>query len=257
MNAVKEVELVPRDDAQPPVPQGSELVLMFERLAKDPAVDVEKLERLIAMQERILDHNAKAAFNSAFSEMQAEIPEINERGQIKNKEGNVQSKYATNEDIQAALRPILQRFGFSLSFRTEWPDKKTIKVVGILTHREGYTRESEFLSDADTSGNKNSVQALGSAISYGRRYTTLDLLNITSRGMDDDGQSVSKLGKPEPPAGYEDWQADMAAAADEGTPALSAAWNKSKKEFQRYAAKFDTGSWERLKARAAKVQVSA
>lgn len=227
---------------------------MIERLARDPAIDVAKLERLIAMQERVLDRQREAAFNEAFVAMQPDIPEITEKGEIKNKEGHVQSKYALNEDIQRVLRPILKQSGFSLSFSTEWPDKKTIKVVGILTHVEGHSRKSEFLSDADTSGNKNSVQALGSAISYGRRYTTLDLLNITSRGQDDDGQGVSKLTVPEPPKGYDDWKTDMSATADNGIKALSKAFNESKKEFRDYATKHDRTSWEGLKTKATQVQ---
>lgn len=238
-------------------PRRDETELMFERLARDPNVDVEKLERLIGMRERLQDQAAKSAFNAAFSEMQAEIPEITERGEIKNKEGKVQSKYAKNEDIQKVLRPILQQFGFSLSFRTEWPGPKTVKVVGILTHRDGHSRESEFLSDADQSGSKNSVQALGSAISYGRRYTTLDLLNITSRGADDDGQAVSKLSQPEAPDGYDDWLTDMGATADEGLAKLHAAWNKSKREYREYTSKHNAARWAALKTKAGKVQVSA
>lgn len=255
-NATKDASLLDEpqsDTALEAQPTGGG-VAMFERLARDPSVDVEKLERLIAMQERILDRNATGAFNAAFSDMQSEIPEISERGQIKNKDGNTQSKYATNEDIQKVLRPILQKFGFSLSFRTEWPDKKTIKVIGILTHREGHARESEFLSDADTSGNKNSVQALGSAISYGRRYTTLDLLNITSRGQDDDGAKADDHKKPEPPDGYEGWAIDMSAKADEGWPALSKTWKASKPEYRDYATKYDSAAWKALRAKAEKVR---
>ena len=39
----------------------------------------------------------------------------------------------------------------------------------------------------DTSGSKNAIQAVGSSISYGKRYTAGALLNLTSRGEDDDG----------------------------------------------------------------------
>lgn len=256
-NATKDASLLdaPTETALDVQPIGGGVAL-FERLARDPSVDVEKLERLIAMQERILDRNATGAFNAAFSEMQSAIPEISEKGQIRNKEGGVQSKYATNEDIQKVLRPILQAFGFSLSFRTEWPDKKTIKVIGILTHREGHARESEFLSDADTSGNKNSVQALGSAISYGRRYTTLDLLNITSRGQDDDGATADDHKKPPAPDGYEGWFIDMEAQADHGWAALSEAYNKSKPEYRNYTARQNAAAWAALKNRAGKVKAT-
>ena len=42
----------------------------------------------------------------------------------------------------------------------------------------------------DTSGGKNNIQAAGSAISYGKRYTMSALLNITTHDEDDDASSV-------------------------------------------------------------------
>lgn len=233
-------------------------VSMFERLARDPSVDVEKLQRLIEMQERVIAHNAKAAFNAAFSVMQDEIPEIDEHGAIRNRDGDVQSRYAKNEDIQKVLRPILHKHGFSLSFRTEWPDKKTVKVVGILTHREGHARESEFLADADTSGNKNAIQALGSSISYGHRYTTCDLLNITSReprhGADDDGQTSDAHTRPDEPAGYAKWFEGMTAAAARGMNILMQGWNEAPKDLRSHCLRHDKERWAELRKRADSVK---
>jgi len=160
---------------------------MFERLAADPSVDVGKLERLIDMQKDILHHTAESAFNAAFAVMQTEIPEIEERGRVTDR-----YTYATNEDIQEILRPILGRHGFSLTFRSEYPTPDAIKVIGILMHRDGFSRSSEFVAAADTSGSKNAVQALGSTLSYGHRYTTRDLLNITSRAGGEEVISLTR-----------------------------------------------------------------
>lgn len=219
---------------------------MIERLAAMPEFDVAKLEKLIDMQERILDRNAAAAFNIAFAQMQPKIPTIIER------KSTDKGKYAPREDIVEVIRPILSEFGFSLSFRTEWPEKTVVKVVGILTHREGHSRESEFMSAADTSGSKNAVQALGSAVEYGRRYTTTDLLNIASRGGDDDARGS---GKPEPPAGFETWFVDMEAVAPEGIAKLQDAWNKSSKEFKEFTAKHYLDQWEQMKRKARAVKL--
>lgn len=258
LESSKQPELAPAPEPSAlPVPatHGNDLVLMFERLATNPDVNVEKLERLIAMQERIMAHNAKAAFDSAFAAMQPDIPEIDEKGRILVK-GELQSTYARNEDMQKVLRPILANHGFSLSFQTEWPDKKTVKVIGILSHREGHARRSEFLSDADTSGNKNAIQALGSAVSYGHRYTTKDLLNITSRApseRDDDGGSSERFNAPPSPDKYEEWKLDMESTADTGAKALDEAWTGSTGAIKNYVTKHDRQWWEQLKKRAAKV----
>lgn len=207
----------------------SPAVTMFERLAKDPSVDVEKLERLIAMQERVLAHQAEAAFNVDFAEMQAEIPTIQKKG----RGDGGKWMFARQEDIVEAVRPILQRHGFSLSFRTEWPSAKSVKVVGILTHRDGHARHSEFMADADQTGSKNAIQALGSSVTYGRRYTTCDLLNIAT-STDDDGKRAQNTHAPKAPDGFDDWLDDYSACADEGTAKLEEMWKASKIEYRNY-----------------------
>lgn len=248
--------------ARAPIAIDSSLVVMLERLATDARVDVEKLERLIAMQERILDRNAKAAFVDAFSNMQPEIPEIDEQGQILDRAGNVQSHYALNEDIQAVLKPILARHGFGLSFKTEWPDaidgKQKVRIIGMLSHRAGYTRDSEFKAEADKTGSKNEIQALGSSVAYGRRYTTIDLLNIISRAAgdrDDDAQGSSK-GKADEPAGFPAWWATLESLANDSHKALSAAWDASSAELKNHVARYRMRDWNALKAKALGVEAA-
>ena len=233
---------------EPPQEQG--LVLMIERLAANKDVDVAKLEKVIELQERILRYNAEAAFNAAFATMQADIPAIVERGKTD------KGKYAELEDIVTPVRPILARHGFSLSHQTEWPDKATVRVIGILTHRDGHARKSEFLSGADQTGSKNAVQALGSTVSYGRRYTTKDLLCIVTKGEDDDARTSDKGQQPEAPKGFDDWVTDMGAVADQGFPAFSEAWKKSRQEFRDYASKYHSAAFKAIKAKAVKVKAS-
>lgn len=236
---------------QPEAP-GAELVLMFERLAKDPAVDVEKLERLIAMQERIMRHNAKAAFDADFAAMQPEIPIIDEHGRIEVK-GTLRSTYAPLEDIHKVIKPICAQFGFAIRHRTEWPDERKgiIRIVGILSHRQGHSEESIFEAPADKSDYRTDIQSMGSTVSYGRRYTTMDLLNISTKKLDNDGQR-RQAQAPEPPPGYDDWLADMDATADEGQAALEAAWKKSSNEYRRYTVNHNAQRWTTLKNKARK-----
>lgn len=245
MNGEKQVALIPVVDELPAAAE----VSMFERLALDPNANVEKLEKLVEMQKWVMRHNAEAAFNRSFADMQGEIPTVIERAKTNN------GTYAPLEDIQDAVRPILQRHGFSLSFRTEWPDKSTVKVIGILTHSQGHKRESEFLSGADSSGNKNAIQGLGSAVTYGRRYTTKDLLNITTRGADDDG---ARTGRPDPPEGFDKYWQQLSEAAGKGTTALEAAWacsaDEPYKSYRQYIARHGASELSALRVRAKKVR---
>ncbi len=241
--AIIDVAVVPSEQLAP-------VVLLFERLAGNKDIDVAKLERLIAMQEHILAHEAKAAFNRAFATMQAEIPSIHESAAG---DGG-KWRYAPLEDIQSIVRPILVKHGFGLSFRTEWPDKGTIKVIGILTHRDGHERTSEFLADADTSGSKNAIQARGSAVSYGHRYTTKDLLNITTRGADDDGKSAVPLPSlvTQHPSGYLAALDTLRAKAQEGSAALERAWYATPNALRDHLCRTNMKQWNELKAIAAR-----
>ena len=159
---------------------------IIERAAANPDVDVTKLEKLLDMQERVLSRRAEVAFNGAFAEMQAELPVIIENGAIKIG-GEVRSRYALFEDINETVKPILKKYGFALTFKTA-TEKGAATVTGILMHKDGHREATDITLDADTSGSKNSVQSIGSSVSYAKRYCLCALLNITSRGEDDDGQ---------------------------------------------------------------------
>ena len=242
-NGVKDMLLV---EPEPETPKAlakvdGPMLPMIERLAALPDFDVAKLEKLLDMQERILDRQAEAAFNAAFAELQADIPTLTERAR------GDKWKYAPLEDIVEVIRPILKKHGFSINFRTEWPDKQTVKVVGILTHREGHSRESAFMSAADTSGSKNAIQALGSAVQYGRRYTTTDLLNITTRGGDNDGASV---GLPEPPKGFVPWWESLGDVVPEGIEKYHEVWKAGSPESRAYVAAHLRATHEDRKAKA-------
>lgn len=177
-----------QDDHVPAATSGAVSILeVIDRASRDATVDVDKLERLLGMYERVTAASAKAAYISALAEVQDQLPKIQERGEIRIGTGPGQ-KYALWEDINEAIKPVLKQHGFALSFRTGMADGK-IMVTGVLAHRDGHSEETTIYLPSDTSGSKNAVQAVGSSTSYGKRYTAIALLNITSGGEDDDGRS--------------------------------------------------------------------
>lgn len=161
---------------------------MVERVMFDGNADVNKLEKILDAQERILNRNAKQAFYADFAAMQNELPSIakDKNASFNSKAGNTSYSWASLEAINDAVRPTLQKYGFGISHRVEQVNQ--IKVRGILLHKMGHYEETEIILPADASGSKNAVQGVGSTISYGRRYVTCSLLNI-STGDDVDGHS--------------------------------------------------------------------
>lgn len=166
-----------------PTADSTAIIQVIERAALNPDVDIDKLERLLEMQERVMDRQAMMAYSTAMAAMQTELPSIEERGKTNN------GCYATLEDIVDTVRPIMQKHGFAVSFRIQ-TQERGIQVTGVLMHKDGHREETSMLLPADMSGNKNAVQAFGSSTSYGKRYVLSALLNITTRGQDDNGSTA-------------------------------------------------------------------
>jgi len=173
--------------------EATSMIQVIERVALNPHVDIDKMQRLLDMQERIMARTAKASYAAALSQLQPELPIVAERGSIKNGSGNVQSKYALWEDVVTAIVPVLARHGFSLSFRTA-NDDKGVTVTGVLSHSAGHSEETSLKLPIDTSGSKNAVQSVGSSTSYGKRYIAAALLNLRTGDIDDDGRKGGDKG---------------------------------------------------------------
>lgn len=191
MNALAKVE---DQENLPGIPsQAPSMMELVLRAARDPAVDVSKMERLMQMAKDMRAEEAKTAYYADLAEMQDELPSIKERGEIKISENKPGQKYALWEDINAAIKPIMKKHGFAISFRTGIAEGK-ITVTGVLSHRAGHSEYTTIHLPSDTSGSKNAVQAVGSSTSYGKRYTASALLNLTSGGEDDDGNGAGGNG---------------------------------------------------------------
>jgi len=177
-----QVAKVERDQV-PAVADVSPMFAMIERAARDPGVDIDKLERLMQMKRDADALSARAAFDAAMADLQPELPAIGERGKAV-VQGQTRYTFALWEDINTAIKPVLMRHGFALAFRVD--TNNGITVTGVLSHRAGHREETSITLPVDASGSKNAVQAVASSVSYGKRYTAGALLNLTSHGEDDD-----------------------------------------------------------------------
>lgn len=185
---MKNIARVEQDQAPAVVGEQATILQVIQRAAADPACDIDKMERLMAMHERMQARDAEAIFNAAMAAMQSDIPSIAERGAIV-VNGQKRSDYATFEDINDVIKPIMQAHGFAITFKVE-NVQAGLSVTGILMHRAGHRESTTMLLPLDTSGSKNAVQAVGSSTSYGKRYVMSALLNLTTRGEDDDGHAA-------------------------------------------------------------------
>lgn len=180
-------------------PDSSNMLPAILQAACTPGLDVEKMERLIALHERAQAKQAEEAFGIAMSEAQSEIGRI---GTDKtNKQTN--SSYATYAKLDRELRPIYSRHGFALSFGTAPTDKSDVLIVTCnVMHRAGHSMFYQIPMPADGKGAKGNdvmtkTHATGSAASYGMRYLLKMIFNVAvgEDPDDDDGNAAGGMGE--------------------------------------------------------------
>lgn len=171
------------------------IMAVISRAASDPSTDVDKLERLMGMYERLEGRKAEQAFNEAMSAAQSEIGVVG----VNRTNTQTKSKYATYDALDRAVRPIYVKHGFSLSFDTaEGAPVDHIRLLCRVGHIGGFTRTHHVDMPADGKGAKGAkggdvmtrTHAAGSAFSYGQRYLLKLIFNIAT-GEDDDGNAAS------------------------------------------------------------------
>lgn len=153
-------------------------------MAITQGADIDKLERLMQLQERYDAKNAKSSYLQAVSLFQANCPKIKKLKQGHN------SKYAPLEDIIYQVKEHLFKAGLSYSF-SQTQDANQITVSCHLSHIDGHTETVSLTSDHDKSGGKQPIQALASAVSYLRRYTFTGVTGIVPSDEDSDGRIES------------------------------------------------------------------
>jgi len=176
----------------------STVLALIERIALDPRTDVETLERMMAMYERLKAKEAELAYNAAKGRIlkklagikivknRSALPEIdNGKPQKGSYEG---FKYAPLEEIDRHLRPLLAKENMDLSYSDESQEGGQILIRGRLKHLPGGHYEDSFMpAPPDITGGKSNVQAVGSTNSFLRRYIACNIFNIVVVGDDDDG----------------------------------------------------------------------
>lgn len=183
-------QLIERQEHQlsAPVTKEGAMLDFIQRAAADPTVDIEKLERLIVLSERMQAKTSEAAFNAAMAQMQCHMPTVFEGAT----NTHTKNTYATLDDINRAVKSVMQAHGFAVTFKVVHV-AAGVSVTGILMHSAGHREETTLLLPVDTGPGRSTVQAVGSSVTYGKRYVMCALLNITTGdAVDDDGAGAKQ-----------------------------------------------------------------
>lgn len=180
------------------ITQSSPLAMAAEFLKKDSNIDIDKLSKLLDVQERWERNEAKKAYVEAMAAFKASPPTIKKDRHVKfdTQKGKTEYFHASLENVTATINQALSKHGLTASWTTV-QNNGSVTVTCVITHVFGHSESTSLTSAPDTSGSKNPIQAIGSAVSYLQRYTLLSLVGLATEGQDDDGAGTSA--KPKEP----------------------------------------------------------
>lgn len=167
------------------------MAMLSQALEKGATVDV--LSQIMALAERWEKAQARKAFDAAMAAAKAEIPPIikNRTVDFTSQKGRTHYRHEDLAEIMRTVDPILAKHGLSCRFRTLNPPNEPITITCIISHRDGHYEENTLSGPRDESGNKNSLQAIGSTQTYLSRYTLKAALGLSS-SEDDDGRAAGE-----------------------------------------------------------------
>jgi hypothetical protein len=160
--------------------------------------DLERLERLYALQQRWEADQARKAYHAAIAAFKAEGVTIDKDKRVfyEGRDGRADTSYyhATLGNIVGIVAPALGRFNLSHGWSVTRQGDRVV-VTCTLTHSDGHGESVTLDGPLDSSGGKNSIQAVGSSISYLERYTLMAILGLAAIDQDNDGGDAPGLEK--------------------------------------------------------------
>lgn len=184
---VKKHEIVVHQPAPAVAPKS--LLQVVAEAAANPAVDVQKMKELLAIQREMEQREAEGEFNEALARAKAKMPSV--VGPDRKNE-HTKSNYATLEKVSKTMDKFIADEGFTISYgMAESSLSEHYRITAKLS-RGKFSRDYFIDLPADTKGakggeTKTQVQGIGSTISYGRRYLKLMMFDVVVGREDDDG----------------------------------------------------------------------
>jgi len=168
---------------------------MIERMATNQDVDVDKFERLMAMQEKMLDREAEQAYTRAMVAVQSDIEAVT-RDKMN---PQTKSRFVSLEAMKKVVVPVYTANGFALSYgEGETEKENNVRVTCKVMHSGGHSESFFYDCPIDDKGiqgkvNKTPTHGKASAVTYGERYILKLIFNITIQDEDDDGNAASHI----------------------------------------------------------------
>ena len=187
---MSELAILPKPEALPISQPRTTMDMVQEAVMR--GAPLEMVDKLIGFHERLKATQARSEFDEAMAAAKAEIPVIKKTSHVgfnskDPSKGKTDYDHETLGEIAKTIDPILGKHGLSYRFRIAQTPQ--ITVTCVIAHRAGHSEETELSAGPDATGNKNSIQAIGSTITYLQRYLLKSALGLAA-AKDDDGQAA-------------------------------------------------------------------
>lgn len=167
--------------------------LVSQLMQQGGSMDLSAMERLMGLQERWDANEAKKAYHQAMAAFKQNPPTIYKDRHVDftTQKGRTAYDHASIGNVVKQIVASLAEHDLSHSWTTEQREGGQVAVTCTITHKLGHSESVTLQAGRDESGGKNSIQALGSAITYLQRYTLLAITGLAVEdGSDDDGQGA-------------------------------------------------------------------
>jgi hypothetical protein len=152
------------------------------RIAVAQGADLDKLSKLMDLQDRWERNQARKAFVAAINAFKNNPPQI-----VKDATASFQTKkgatvtwdYASLEEICDAVIAGLSAHGISHDWSFEQPTG-LVRVTCVLTHDLGHERRTTLQGPPDDSGDKSPIHAIYSTVTHLERYTLLGAVGLAA-----------------------------------------------------------------------------
>lgn len=166
--------------------------LQLLQIAVQNGVDTEQLKVLMELQREWKADNARDAFITAMNGFRAKALKIVKTKQVEY--GTTKYKHATLANIVEVAAPALSEHGLSHRWETKQEGGNgLITVTCIITHQAGHSEQTSLSAAPDSSGGKNAIQGVGSAVSYLQRYTFMAITGLAAQDQDNDGGAPAEF----------------------------------------------------------------
>lgn len=198
----------------------NEPLTIMAYMVQSKTLTIEQMEKIMDLRDRMEKEKAYKSFLQALSKFQAECPEIEKNTPVKNKDGTLRYKYAKIGQIVKQIKKALHNNSLSYFFdyqtgkeqktreivekgqkRTEKYIEYFVNVICHICHVDGYEKISSPVKvPIDESQYMTDIQKIGTAHSYGDRYSLSAALGIVTQDEDMDGnKSIKNIGNQDTP----------------------------------------------------------